>query len=31
MARVSIKLNLMPVGDADIVIREIDAKSDGDA
>lgn len=27
----NLKLNLMPAGDADIVIREIDAKSDGDA
>ncbi len=27
----NLKLNLMPVGDADIVIREIDAKPEGDA
>jgi len=27
----NLKLNLMPVGDADIVIREIDAKPESDA
>jgi hypothetical protein len=27
----NLKLNLIPVGDADIVVREIDAKADGDA
>ena len=27
----NLKLNLIPLGDADIVMREIDAKAEGDA